>query len=46
MHHERSTHFVGVDHARLTPIVRQITRRQHSELLDWECQALDGGVGE
>src|SRR5262245_20414909 len=46
MNHERRIHLVGVEQATLTPIVRQVTQRKHAELLDWECQALDGGVGD
>jgi hypothetical protein len=46
MNRERTSHLVGVDQATLSPIVQHMTQCPHAELLDWECQALQGGVGD
>jgi hypothetical protein len=46
MSNEETIHLVGVDQATLLPIVRQVTQRDHGELVDWHYQPLEGGVGD
>ena len=43
---ERTNHLLGIDSTVLTPIVRQATQRARAELMDWQSQALQGGISD